>query len=422
MSTVSRSMGGRDFYMEISATEMEKLENCVNNKLGDSVEVTHKGDIVEEVHCVWLLGVMCRFNDSRKIMDSVGETDEQTRVEMLRFAQQLFSSEEEEDEQMQDDLRQAFLGGKKCWQIPIDDLFEEYEPEVVRECVEIGFTISKESLDNNDMDVTVTPQAHDVAITFALATRHIEWKTDDMTPFNSHSDFCPADVQLIQQLLRSKLQIPTTRSSPHHWIGHLFWTAATEVGVTDSQFKNVVNSNAFWEYISDRQVPKLELLVKEEGKPIRYKTRLDRIIKNFVEEDSTEELEQERILILINSVAEHVKTKPSVAVDQLFHDYEGSSIEKLITFLSPPSKTPLKTPFESAAESASSLQKLSNDTKLKIYSLYKQAIEGDNTRKQPGMFDFEGKAKWNAWNSVKGMSKEEASDTYIQLINHLMPH
>jgi diazepam-binding inhibitor (GABA receptor modulating acyl-CoA-binding protein) len=35
------------------------------------------------------------------------------------------------------------------------------------------------------------------------------------------------------------------------------------------------------------------------------------------------------------------------------------------------------------------------------------------------MFDFKGKAKWGAWVSVKGMSKEDAEKAYIELVTKL---
>ena len=57
--------------------------------------------------------------------------------------------------------------------------------------------------------------------------------------------------------------------------------------------------------------------------------------------------------------------------------------------------------------------KPSNDDLLELYSLFKQATVGDNTTPQPGMLDFTGKAKWNAWTAKKGMSSEDAEKAYI---------
>ncbi|KAI6042541.1 Acbp from Moniliophthora Perniciosa [Pisolithus marmoratus] len=56
------------------------------------------------------------------------------------------------------------------------------------------------------------------------------------------------------------------------------------------------------------------------------------------------------------------------------------------------------------------------DRKLEYYKYYKQATEGDVSSSRPGMFDFVGKAKWDAHNSVKGLSKEEAMQTYVRLL------
>ncbi len=68
--------------------------------------------------------------------------------------------------------------------------------------------------------------------------------------------------------------------------------------------------------------------------------------------------------------------------------------------------------FETAAakikESASHNIKMSDDELLQIYSLYKQGSVGDNKTDKPGMLDFKGKAKWEAWNKQAGKSKEAA--------------
>src|SRR5690606_37927715 len=56
---------------------------------------------------------------------------------------------------------------------------------------------------------------------------------------------------------------------------------------------------------------------------------------------------------------------------------------------------------------------LSNEQKLQMYALYKQATEGDVTGKKPGMMDFVGRAKYSAWEELKGQSKEQAMQKYI---------
>lgn len=56
-----------------------------------------------------------------------------------------------------------------------------------------------------------------------------------------------------------------------------------------------------------------------------------------------------------------------------------------------------------------------------IYGLYKQATIGDNNTERPGMFSFEGKAKWDAWTKYKGYSKERAQHEYVQLCMQYLP-
>jgi diazepam-binding inhibitor (GABA receptor modulator, acyl-CoA-binding protein) len=77
----------------------------------------------------------------------------------------------------------------------------------------------------------------------------------------------------------------------------------------------------------------------------------------------------------------------------------------------------LKKQFEDAAASSKNLtERPDNATMLKIYSLYKQASVGDNTDKKPGFGDMVGRAKWDAWNNLKGTDGKAAMQQYIDLI------
>jgi acyl-CoA-binding protein len=80
----------------------------------------------------------------------------------------------------------------------------------------------------------------------------------------------------------------------------------------------------------------------------------------------------------------------------------------------------LKAQFEAAvAESKQLPEKPDNMTLLKIYALYKQATGGDVEGKRPGFTDMVGRAKWDAWNELKGQSADEAMQGYIDLIESL---
>lgn len=59
------------------------------------------------------------------------------------------------------------------------------------------------------------------------------------------------------------------------------------------------------------------------------------------------------------------------------------------------------------------VESLSNEEKLYLYSRFKQATIGKNTTNQPGYLDFKGKAKWEAWNVLGDMSKEQAMTEYV---------
>jgi diazepam-binding inhibitor (GABA receptor modulating acyl-CoA-binding protein) len=58
-----------------------------------------------------------------------------------------------------------------------------------------------------------------------------------------------------------------------------------------------------------------------------------------------------------------------------------------------------------------------NEEKLKVYGLYKQASEGDNNTAQPWAVQFEARAKWDAWTANKGKSKEDAMREYAKLLD-----
>jgi acyl-CoA-binding protein len=80
----------------------------------------------------------------------------------------------------------------------------------------------------------------------------------------------------------------------------------------------------------------------------------------------------------------------------------------------------LKAQFEAAVAASKQLpEKPDNMTLLKIYSLYKQATEGDVEGKRPGFTDMVGRAKYDAWAEMKGKSADEAMQAYVDLIESL---
>lgn len=80
----------------------------------------------------------------------------------------------------------------------------------------------------------------------------------------------------------------------------------------------------------------------------------------------------------------------------------------------------LQSSFEQAADDVQGLgSKPSNDTLLKLYSLFKQGTQGDVSGKRPGFTNPVGRAKYDAWAELKGTSKDDAQQQYVDLVESL---
>jgi len=80
----------------------------------------------------------------------------------------------------------------------------------------------------------------------------------------------------------------------------------------------------------------------------------------------------------------------------------------------------IQTQFEEAQANSKTLsERPDNQTMLQLYALFKQGSNGDAQGERPSMTDFVGRAKWDAWNALKGSSPEEAQQKYIDLVESL---
>ena len=80
----------------------------------------------------------------------------------------------------------------------------------------------------------------------------------------------------------------------------------------------------------------------------------------------------------------------------------------------------LQASFEAAVAASKSLsERPDNQTLLQLYALYKQGTAGDVEGKRPGFTDMVGRAKYDAWATVKGTSEKDAMQRYIALIDSL---
>ncbi|XP_049633794.1 acyl-CoA-binding domain-containing protein 7 [Suncus etruscus] len=81
----------------------------------------------------------------------------------------------------------------------------------------------------------------------------------------------------------------------------------------------------------------------------------------------------------------------------------------------------LQADFDRVSADVRKLKTRPNDEELKeLYGLYKQSIIGDINIGCPVLLDIKSKAKWEAWNLKKGLSKEEAMKAYVSKAEELI--
>ena len=62
---------------------------------------------------------------------------------------------------------------------------------------------------------------------------------------------------------------------------------------------------------------------------------------------------------------------------------------------------------------------VSNQDKLSLYGFYKQATSGKCNISKPQGINMVQQAKWQQWNNLGEMTKEEAMENYIQIVKKL---
>lgn len=77
--------------------------------------------------------------------------------------------------------------------------------------------------------------------------------------------------------------------------------------------------------------------------------------------------------------------------------------------------------FTAAIEKVKTLSNKPDNSMLsQLYSYYKQATVGPCNIEQPWAIQVEARAKWDAWDGVRNVSKEKAMTTYIMLVDNLL--
>jgi diazepam-binding inhibitor (GABA receptor modulator, acyl-CoA-binding protein) len=80
----------------------------------------------------------------------------------------------------------------------------------------------------------------------------------------------------------------------------------------------------------------------------------------------------------------------------------------------------LEADFAAAQSRVKGLSRTPDTTELlELYALYKQGSGGDVQGSRPGMLDFKGRAKYDAWTTKKGLARETAQRLYVELVERL---
>ncbi|MGC0154473.1 acyl-CoA-binding protein [Chromobacterium vaccinii] len=81
----------------------------------------------------------------------------------------------------------------------------------------------------------------------------------------------------------------------------------------------------------------------------------------------------------------------------------------------------LQTLFTQAQADVKTLsERPDNQTLLQLYALFKQASDGDASGERPGMMDFINRAKFDAWEKLKGKDAAAAMQEYVDVVNKLL--
>lgn len=62
----------------------------------------------------------------------------------------------------------------------------------------------------------------------------------------------------------------------------------------------------------------------------------------------------------------------------------------------------------------------SNELMLRFYSYFKQATEGPCDKPKPGFWDVVNRAKWESWNKLGNMTKDEAMKAYVDELHKIV--
>eukprot|EP01063_Lacrimia_lanifica_P005094 TRINITY_DN12911_c0_g1_i1.p1 TRINITY_DN12911_c0_g1~~TRINITY_DN12911_c0_g1_i1.p1 ORF type:complete len:468 (+),score=182.74 TRINITY_DN12911_c0_g1_i1:64-1404(+) len=436
--TIKSQFAGTDYHLRITEEVEARLGTPTGSDVTELVPVTYvdpedpEDDMEDEVDLAWLLCVMKAFKHVRAVLDHP-ETDVDARAVVMELAKKLMPNAGGPGEDIPAELqaanaadREALLdafGGVEpgAYGVPMDGLFEniEYNPEAVEFALSLGFA-------GQDLSYPIPPPNHRYVAALVNATLPVVLDADD-TALIPDSSLAPADIAVLRTLLTCaaddgtsfvaalarRLALPTPSLD---FLGHLLYSLADDV--PDSVSDALFSSDALYAYLTQRDVKRDHRTVcdMERQRVVTYDSLLARVAKELLPTWPPARTAAFKAVLRAKWAAAPpvntgVLTDP---VQEAMEEYFLPEAEAAAD--ADAGGDDLPSQFDRAAKAAAKLKKLSNDDKLALYGHYKQATAGDCTKPKPGLFDFEGKAKWQAWIQVKGMEQDAAMAKYVELV------
>ena len=393
MTEICPVFAGVQYRLRIGDEAKAVYDACLNgDKPGDElVAVTYipEGDddeeMEDEVEAAWLACIEGRFGDCKRMMDKQTTHMDTLVLDLVRKAGAY------DDADLLTQMRTE-LASTQNWVVDIHDLLGHVNDlKVARFCMDIGFR-------GDSFEVEVQPSSHEQALAFVHATAHLE-VPDTTEPLCEGTSLCGADVVLLRAVLASPdafhaaFAARVSQGGSIDYVGHLLYVVLAE-----TSFEELLRSDVFWGYVSDRNVPKLQRVVVVGKRSIAYswyvltsltplfspfflRSRVDRIRRELypywskarqdlfvaVMKGRAPELTPQDTTILVDTVSD--------ALEMLFalHEHDaGDAGAEVVN--SESTEEAIEKKFAAAVQRARLCDNLTNDAKLELYSWYKQVL------------------------------------------------
>eukprot|EP00759_Apiculatamorpha_spiralis_P041918 PhF_6_TR40339/c0_g1_i2/m.59997 len=333
---------------------------------------------------------------------------------------------------------QAIQDANRDVVVSLDDVLQIVDDDIVALCGRVGFNVSGFHFS------CFHPGDTDIIRRLVLYVRELEGrgKGEHQTPFHlsawsndsfipeeplltkqiHHHGFCNGDVLALHAALsfgggNGKIDRLDTlfrtleRISPtQYWV----YILLRHMKSLSREVRNVLRGHAmaYFQCTSAFNTKELSLITSaSKGRVRTYSTRFEFFVDCVLPNIEVVEEKTEWLKCILVALEGYQSTEDEVSVDPIAEGIQ--LVLQTLTSLNP--HATLDDAFVTAQRIMKVAKGMSNDEKLRCYALFKQATEGDNTTSRPWAVDMVGTAKWDAWTSKKGMTKQQAMQEYVSL-------